>query len=403
MSGNNETDRSSAVNQVGPPPDRCVQATPMSDTQAFPTRVAAKMRAEAAVVQGAADLIGSAERNGMGVAVLVMDRDGLVLHRLGAAPPDDTWLPQDPEQVALSALVSVARDYATGAHRIAAAQALLGHVASRPRPIDRLRELIKNQAVLASSGRGPGSLALIDRAEVLRNIEDCAPGLPPDARAPAASIQNPDAKPGSMDDWCNDLVGAVNGLFRLSGETKTLHKYTNGRVIVIGTPDQVREMVDDHEFGFDAGPLNALRIALPGLRFGIQRGDATWIALPDGSVIAYGKTEEIASMAGSEQQRVVAAAATAEVDAQAEVSIVADLQVTKAKPRPPSHTVRAENYTSPFPHAFRRNRDSALCWAWLSPSRLGGVLCMVEHLTGESVFVTSASALLTEYTQLTAG
>lgn len=409
MSGNNETDRSSPVSvreqsaqaSQAARSDCAMQARPMSDEQALPTRVAALMRAEAAVVQGAADLIGSAERNGMGVAVLVLGEGGAVLHQLGTPLPDSAWPPTDPASVALSALTEAARHSPNHDARVAAANALLAHAERQPKLSDPEgigamlnglgypRHIQGEKLTLAGRVRHALDLAKSNGADDERIRQQA----------------NSQVGGSPVDIFAEDrLRGAVSDLLRDRKAPDALITYRGERtVVVVGTPEQIRALLDEHQFGDKIPGLRELHAAGPALTFAAERNEAVWIALESGRAIAYGTAPEIASMIKSEQQAEVAAAATAEVDAQAEVSIVAELQVKKAQPRAPSDTVRAEIYTAPFPHAFRRNDDNALCWAWMSPSRLGGTVCMVNHETGESAFITSAAMMLTEYTQLTAG
>lgn len=433
MSGNNETDRSSGLGQVAsernPPTDhdrlqaaqanqvgnaqadRCMTARPMSDAQALPTRVAALMRAEAAVVQGAADLIGSAERNGMAVSVLVLGEGGAVLHQLGQPLPDGAWPPQDPESVALAALANVARDSATAANRVVAAQALLSHAASQPKLSDPdgigamlnglgyPRHVNGERFTLAGRVRHALDLARANGADDER--------IRRQSEAPTIGGVGIAGEP-VIAEYQHGLpfeAAHLAALYRQADNGALHYLVKDGSVhVFVGTAPEIRGALDGVQFGQDDSiELRELALALPGLTFAAQRHETVWIALESGRAFAFGTPAEIASMCGSEQQREIAATATAEVDAQAEVSITAELQVKKAQPRAPSHLVRADSYTSPFPHAFRRNRDSALCWAWLSPSRIGGTVCMVEHETGESTFINSAACLLTEYTQLTTG
>lgn len=438
MIGNNETDRISAAGSVtaghaGSQTNQaagtltgqtvtmgaCEKARPMSDAQALPTRVAALMRAEAAVVQGAADLIGSAERNGMAVAVLVLGEGGAILHQLGTTLPDGAWPPNDPEAIALAALADEARVSRDPSARVAAANLLLGHAASQPKLSDPdgigamlnglgyPRHVNGEKFTLAGRVRHALDLARANGADSERiRLQTAGPYVDT-----AGGTGTGTSQPVSADGQVEEIRDAVNGLFHCNEQDRTLITFSGKRVIVVGTPDQVRELVDQYEFSDESYVSATLRMALPGLRFGIERGDATWIALPNGQAIAYGKPDELRSMSTSEHAKIVAAEAErvleidvpAEVDAKADVTVTAELSVKKAQPRPPSHPVRADGYTSPFPHAFRRNRDNALCWAWMSPSRLGGTVCMVEHETGESSFINSAACLLSEYTQLTTG
>lgn len=399
MSENNEAIRSSAADYAGMV--NCVQrnqAAPMSDAQAVPTRVAALMRAEAAVVQSAADLIGSAERNGMGVAVLVLGAGGAVLHQLGTPLPDGAWPPQDPESVALSALADTARNSADHDARVAAAGRLLAYAEQRP----KLSDPDGIGAMLNGLGYprhvNGEKLTLAGR---VRHALDLAKSNGADDERFRANAVEP--KPQGYGDTESDVREAVGRLLVQVDRPYSLVTYHGIRtVIAIGTPDRIRELLDEHEGMTQAPGLAELHASMPGLRFAAERNEAVWIALESGRAFAYGTPAEIASMAGSEQQREVAAAATAEVDAQAEVSIVADLQVSKAQPRSPSDQNHALRFTKAHPHAFRRHADNALIWAWTSVETSSSV-CMVEHESGHSYLLSNASTLLTHFTQLTAG
>lgn len=439
-------------------------AMPVSQAAVELRAKAARLGGEASVVEDAEHLVLAAGRYDLRAAVTVTALDGKVLHQFGAIgpakqpSPSPVWLLS--QQYADSGPALVSFKDGTGAGVVIGRpfemRKLLNETIGDVPPylpdgrsffdaVNGIHNAVFGLPAVRRIRRGDESNpdSLIDRHDALDMISSFRDGMPKDA-APQTGVEisEVNGKLGSYNHFTDEFlagnptlsqridfviecerVHAADSAWTLwQKQTDAKRDARTNREVAEET---LREVAADkhaktedrvtaaHDLAYltrdpsahQVGDSFDVRVAeiVPHLTAALRDGVPLWLEV-DGRFVALGSDDDIVRMAKKQGGDLLdAGAAGADpsvVDAAPEATIVADLQVKKAQPRAPRNEQDAIDYPTPHPHAFRRNADNVLCWAWFGE---GDRIFIVDHETGVGGTLDRAKNLLTRYTQLTAG